>query len=187
MRAILPAALALIVASSSAAAMSAKAYETSGKAVALAMPAFAATLAISKRDWKGLVQLTLVTGLTYGTAYGLKHLVRECRPFAKPCTPGGNNWDSFPSTTSAISSASSSFVWNRYGWEWGLPVFVVSKYSSYALDKAHKNRIWDGLGSMALAWGYNSIFTTRYRQTKGFYTNLDGGPDGTFAQIGYRW
>ncbi len=168
---------------------SAFSYDTSGKAVAYAMPVLAAGITIYKKDWNGLAQLTFVTGLTYLTAYGLKQVVRECRPYAKPCAPGGPGWDSFPSTTSAIASAPSSFVWQRYGWEWGLPMFIVSKYPSYALDKARQNRIWDGLASTGIAWGLNAIFTPRYheRDKPGPYSEFDGMGDGLFATVGYRW
>lgn len=157
------------------------------------MPVIAGGIAVYKKDWKGLAQLTVVTGLTYATAYGLKQLVRECRPYARPCAPGDSHWDSFPSTTSAIAAAPSSFVWRRYGWEWGLPLFIVSKYPSYALDKAKHNRIWDGLASTGIAWGLNAIFTPRYQdpekqQKRGFYSEFDSMNDGgLFASVGFRW
>lgn len=163
------------------------------------MPVVAAGIVAYHKDWKGFAQLTFVTALTYGTAYGLKHLVRECRPYARPCAPGASEWDSFPSTTSAIASAPSSFVWRRYGWGWGLPMFIVSKYPSYALDKSKQNRIWDGLASTGIAWGLNYIFTPHFREKdseeedsekkdrRGFYTNFDGDGGGVFASVGYRW
>lgn len=165
-------------------------YETSGKAVAYAMPAVALGVAAYHKDWKGVAQLTVATGLTYGLAYGLKQLVKSCRPYAKPCAPGGPGWDSFPSTTSAISSAASSFTWRRYGWEWGLPLFVISKYPSYALQKSRQNKIWDGLASTGIAWGVNAIFTTRYKSPyeRGFYSNFDSdGEGGFYGKVGYRW
>lgn len=162
-------------------------WAASGEAVAYAMPAIAVGIATWKHDWTGVAQLTVVTGLTVGTAYGLKQIVRECRPFEKPCSPNGPGWDSFPSTTSALASAPSSFVWQRYGWEWGLPLFIISKYTSYSLDRAKKNRIWDGLASTVLAFGYNEIFTTRYHERRSFYTSLDAGPDGVYASVHYRW
>jgi hypothetical protein len=168
-------------------------YESSGKAVAYAMPAFAAGVAIYKHDWDGLLQLSVTTTLTYATAYGLKQLVRSCRPYAKPCTAGGSGWDSFPSTTSAIASAPSSFLWRRYGWEWGLPAFILSKYPSFALQRAHKNKIWDGLASTAISWGFNALIVSRYQRPlpqyadRGFYSGLDGDTQGVYAQVGYRF
>lgn len=151
------------------------------------MPVIAGGVAIYKRDWKGLAQMTVVTGLTYATAYGLKQIVRERRPW-QPYGDHSYTWDSFPSTTSAIASGPSSFMWHRYGWEWGLPMFIVSKYPSYALQKAKQNRIWDGLATTAIAFGYNEIFTTRYRKERGFSTSLDSTEDGGMhVSLAYRW
>lgn len=172
-------------------------YEDSGKAVALAMPAIAATVAISKKDYKGLAQLTVVTGLTYGTAYALKQIVKSCRPYAKIPSGGcaGGAWDSFPSTTSALASAPSSFMWRRYGWEWGVPMFVISKYPSWSMQKAHKNKLWDGLATTAISFGWNQIFTTRYRkpweveQERGWSSDFSGAEDGHggLASVSYRY
>lgn len=172
-------------------------YQETGRGVAYAMPAVAAGVALYKRDYKGLAQLTVVTGLTYGTAYALKQIVRSCRPYAKIPTGGCANgaWDSFPSTTSALASGPSSFMWNRYGWEYGLPMFVVSKYPSWAMQKAKKNKLWDGLATTAISFGWNQIFTTHYRRPgdrtveRGFFSQFDSTDDGTGGQatVGYRW
>jgi hypothetical protein len=169
-------------------------YKDSGQAVAYAMPVIAAGVTIYKKDWIGLAELTVVTGLTYGAAYGLKQIVKSCRPYAKPCSPGGSGWDSFPSTTSAIASAPSSFLWHRYGWEWGLPMFVISKYPSYALQKSKRNKLWDGLASTGIAWGLNTILTPRYRRSdldrrdrRGYFADFEGEGDGMFVSAGYRW
>jgi len=168
-------------------------YKGTGQATAIAMPVVAGGIAVYHEDWDGLVQLTVVTGLSYATAYGLKHLVRSCRPFAKPCGPDSSNWDSFPSTTSALSSAPSSFVWRRYGWEWGLPMFVISKYPSFAMGRAKQNKIWDGLASTAISWGWNRLITTRWHKPyddyseRGFYSDVDGDSKGVYAQLGYRF
>lgn len=168
-------------------------YEDSGRAVAYAMPAIAVGVALSKKDYKGVAQLAVVTGLTYGTAYALKQIVKSCRPYAKPCTHGGSGWDSFPSTTSALASAPSSFMWGRYGWEWGLPMFVISKYPSWSMQKAKKNKLFDGLATTAISFGFNQIFTTRYhkswdrRYERGFFSEFDGEEDGGVATVGYRF
>jgi len=179
--------LALTLTCHGAWAISNRMWIDSGKAVAYSMPAVAAGVAVYKRDWQGLAELAVVTGLTYGTAYGLKHLVRDCRPFAKPCTHDGGDWDSFPSTTSAISSAPSAFMWRRYGWEWGLPMFVISKYPGFAMDKAKQNKLLDGLAVTAISWGYNAIFTTRYHANRGFHTDLEGDAGGAYVRVAYQF
>jgi membrane-associated phospholipid phosphatase len=170
-------------------------YQESGQAVAFAMPAIAVGVALHKRDYKGIAQLAVVTGLTYGTAYALKQVIKSCRPYAKPCSHGGSGWDSMPSTTSAIASAPSSFMWGRYGWEWGLPMFVISKYPSWSMQKAKKNKLMDGLASTVLSFGFNQVFTTRYHRPgeqvfpeRGWFGDVDGEEDGGVgATVGYRF
>jgi hypothetical protein len=170
-------------------------YEETGQAVAYAMPAVAVSVALHKHDYKGIAQLAVVTGMTYGTAYALKQIVKSCRPYAKIPAGGcaGGAWDSFPSTTSALASAPSSFMWNRYGWEWGLPMFVISKYPSWSMQKAKKNKLWDGLTTTAISFGYNQIFTTRYRRPgdntveRGWFSQFTSEDDAPFATIGYRY
>jgi len=159
---------------------------TGGKMVAYAMPLVAGSIAVWKDDWTGVAQLAVVTTLSVGTAWGIKQIVRERRPYASR-TDYSTGWDSFPSTTSALASAPSSFVWSRYGWKWGLPLFIISKYTSYSLDKARKNRIWDGLASTAISWGYNQVITTRYHPISGFQSDLQAGPNGIYASLNYRW
>ncbi len=61
--------------------------ETAGTAIAIGMPLLASGITAYKHDWTGSAQLVVTTVLTVGTAYGLKQIVKECRPFAKPCTP----------------------------------------------------------------------------------------------------
>ena len=164
-----------------------KNIETAGTAVAIALPLFATGLTVYKHDWRGTAQLFTVTALTVGTAYGLKHLVRECRPFAKPCAPGGPNWDSFPSDTTALASAPAGFLWYRYGWEYGLPAVAASAFVGYSRVDAKKHHWWDTVASAGIALAYNEILTTRYQSNRGFYSSLDGDPQSVYVAIGYRW
>jgi len=162
--------------------------ETAGKVVAIAMPLIATGITVYKDDWTGTAQLFVTTALTVGTAYGLKQIVHECRPFAKPCTPHGGNWNSFPSDTSALASASSGFLWARYGWEYGLPAFAASTFVGYSRVESKRHHWWDTAASTGIAILYNSLLTTRYHPHQyGFYSNLDGDSNGLFAQVGYRF
>ena len=160
--------------------------ETAGTAVAISLPLIAGGITVYKHDWNGTAQLLATTALTVGTVYGLKHLVRECRPFAKPCAPGGPNWDSFPSDTSALASAPADFLWARYGWRYGLPAFVASQFVGYSRVDAKKHHWWDTLASTGISIAYAGIVTTRYHG-RGFYSSLEGDGDGVHASIGYRW
>ncbi len=87
--------------------------ESLGTDIAIALPAVAGGIAIYKDDWTGVAQLGVGTVATVGTAYGLKHVIREQRP-------DKSDYQSFPSDTVALSASGSSFLWARYGWRYGL-------------------------------------------------------------------
>ncbi len=161
--------------------------ETAGTYTAIALPVVAGGIAVWKGDWTGVKQLTAVTVLTVGTVYALKHLVRECRPFAKPCTPGGSNWDSFPSDTAALAFAPAGFLWQRYGWRYGLPAYAAAEFAGYSRVDAKKHHFWDVLASAAISFGYNELITTRFHRQTGFSSDLTAGPSGVYASLNYRW
>jgi membrane-associated phospholipid phosphatase len=160
--------------------------ETAGTAVAVSLPVVAGGITLFKDDWTGTAQLVVSTVLTVGTVYGLKHIVRECRPFAKPCTPGGPNWDSFPSDTSALAFAPAQFLWQRYGWEYGVPAYAAAGFAGWSRVDAKQHHWWDVATSAAISFGYNELITTRYRP-RGFNSAFTASPDGVQAQVSYRW
>ncbi len=161
--------------------------ETAGTYVAIALPLAAGGIAVWQDDWTGVKQLAVVGALTVGTAYGLKHLVRECRPFAHPCGPGGDNWDSFPSDTSALAFAPAQFLWQRYGWQYGVPAYAAAAFVGYSRVDAQKHHFWDVLTSAAISLAYNELITTRYRPHKSLYTAIEASPDGVHMSLNYNW
>jgi len=161
--------------------------ETAGTYVAIALPVVAGGIAVWKDDWTGAKQLAAVTVLTVGTAYALKHLVRECRPFAHPCSHNSPDWDSFPSDTAALGFAPAGFLWNRYGWRYGLPAYAAAEFVGYSRVDAKKHHFWDVLTSAAISFGFNQLITTEYHPSRRFYTDIQASPDGVYASLNYRW
>jgi membrane-associated phospholipid phosphatase len=134
-----------------------KNVETLGTGVAIALPLTAGAIVLFKRDKIGLYQLFWETTLTMGTAYALKHLVREERP-------DGSDFQSFPSDTTALAASGSSFLWGRYGWEYGLPATALTEFASYSRVQARQHRWYDTLASSAIAAGYGYFITTPLQQ-----------------------
>ncbi len=161
--------------------------EKAGKAVAVALPLVAGGITVWKKDWTGTAQLVVSTALTVGTAYGLKQVVKECRPFAEPCTKHGGGWNSFPSDTAAVAFAPAQFLWQRYGWEYGVPAYAAATFVGWSRVDAQKHHWWDVATSFGISLIYNEFITTRYHKRIGFYTNLNAEPGGAFASVGYRW
>lgn len=170
------AACALLLATGSAHATDPNA----GQAVAIAIPVVAGGIALAHDwDWTGVKELTVDTGLTVGTALLLKQIVREQRP-------DGSDWHSFPSDTAALAFAPAAFLWDRYGWEYGVPAYLAAGYVGYERVNSKQHHWYDVAASAAIGWGYSRLITTRYHH-KRFYTNVYASADGAYVDFTYRW
>ena len=134
----------------------ADAVATSGTAVAIALPLVAGGISLYQDDRVGLAQLTVDTAATVGTAFALKHIVHEERP-------NGADDHSFPSETAALAFAPAQYLWDRYGWEYGVPAYAAAIYSGYTRVEAKEHHWYDVAASAGIAFGFSKIFTTRYR------------------------
>ncbi|HWA04071.1 MAG TPA: phosphatase PAP2 family protein [Rhizomicrobium sp.] len=151
-----------------------------GKAVAIALPVAAGGIALLHHwDWEGAEQLAVDTGLTVGTALILKEVVREQRP-------DGSDWHSFPSDTAALAFAPASFLWDRYGWQYGAPAYLVAGYVGYERVQSKQHHWYDVAASAAIGWTYSRLITTRYRHRR-FYTDVYANSDGAYVNFRYQW
>lgn len=175
----LVAALVAMLCSHPAQAAGNKTLTTTGTMVAIALPVVAGGISLYKDDWTGIGQLTLETLATVGTAYALKQVVRERRP-------DGSDWQSFPSDTTALAASGSSYLWGRYGWQYGVPAFAASSFVSYTRVNAKKHHWYDTLASSAIAIGYSQFLVSRYRK-RNFYSSLDASPDGAMVRMTYTF
>jgi len=153
--------------------------ETAGTAVAIALPLAAAGIAAYKRDWNGVVDLGLTTIATVGTAYALKHLVKEQRP-------DGSDFQSFPSDTTALAASGSSFLWARYGWQYGVPALAATAFVGWSRVDAQKHHWYDVTASAALAFGVSKIFTTTYHPA-GMRYGVTPTEGGAYAALSYNF
>lgn len=151
---------------------------TLGDGTAIALPVLAGAVAVYKDDWKGVAQLAAEGILTVGTAYALKNIVRERRP-------DGSDYQSFPSGTTAIAASGSSFLWGRYGWEFGLPAFLATQFVSYTRVQAKEHHWYDTLASSAIGAGYGFLVTTPFKKKYGIDTELAPSPDGAMVHFSY--
>jgi membrane-associated phospholipid phosphatase len=137
-------------------------------------------IAVWKRDRVGLAQLAVEGLLTVGTAYALKNIVRERRP-------DGSDYQSFPSDTTAVAASGSTFLWGRYGWEYGLPATALTEFVSYSRVQARQHRWYDTFASSAIAAGYGYIVTTPFKRRYNIDTSLEAAPDGGLIKLSYAW
>ena len=157
-----------------------KSIETLGTGVAIALPLVAGGIAFYKHDKVGIAQLLVESALTVGTVYGLKNIVREQRP-------DGSDFKSFPSETTALAASGSSFLWRRYGWEYGLPALAATEFVSYSRVQARQHRWYDTLASSGIAAGYSALLGTRFKARTNVDTWVEAAPDGAKVGLAYRW
>jgi len=153
--------------------------ESIGTAVAIALPAIAGGVTLYKSDWMGTAQLTVDTVATVGLAYGLKHVIKEQRP-------DKSDYMSMPSDTSALAFAPAQFLWDRYGWEYGLPAYAAATFVGWSRVDAQKHHWYDVAASAGISFGMSKIFTTRYRP-KGLTYGVAPTDGGMYASLQYRF
>jgi len=151
-----------------------------GKAVAIALPVAAAGISIFKDDLDGGVQLLLVTGATAGTALVLKHFVHEERP-------DHSDNQSFPSDQAALAFAPAAYLWDRYGWQYGVPAYAAAAFVGYARVESKQHHWWDVAASAGIAWTYSKIITTEFHPSRYMYTGISATPDGAYVSLDYHF
>jgi membrane-associated phospholipid phosphatase len=155
--------------------------ENAGTIVALAMPVAAGGISLlHDRDWEGLGEFTESTALTVGTALVLKQIVKERRP-------DHSDFQSFPSDTAALAYSSADYLWDRYGWEYGVPAYAAAMFVGYSRVKAKKHHWYDVLASSAIAFGFNYAFVTRYHQSDRFSVYASATPDEVGLHLAMNW
>src|ERR1700761_3117416 len=153
--------------------------ESIGTDVAIALPVIAGGITLYKDDWMGAAQLTVDTVATVGLAYGLKHVIKEQRP-------DKSDFQSMPSDTAALAFAPAQFLWDRYGWEYGLPAYGAATFVAWSRVDAQKHHWYDVAASAGIAFGMSQIFTTRYR-AKGLTYGVAPTNGGLYASLDYRF
>jgi len=153
--------------------------ESAGTDVAIALPLIAAGITVYKADWTGTAELGLDGFATVGTVWGLKQIVREQRP-------DRSDFHSFPSNTAALAFAPAQFLWDRYGWQVGLPAYAAATFVGWSRVDAKKHHWYDVAASAGLAFGFSKFVTTRYR-APGLYYGAEASPDGGYIHLSYNF
>ena len=153
--------------------------ESAGTGVAIALPLVAGGISLYKDDRTGLAQLPVDTVATVGTAYALKQFVREERP-------DHSDFRSFPSDTSALAFAPAQYLWDRYGWEYGLPAYAAASFVGYSRIDAKKHHWYDVAASAGIAFTFSKFITTEYRNNK-FDYRFSATTQSVSAGISYRF
>ena len=129
--------------------------ETAGDVLMIALPTAAAGLTLGFRDGPGALELGKSAALALGVTYGLKYTIDEKRP-------NGDD-QSFPSAHASISFASAEFVRKRYGWDYGIPAYVVATFIAYSRVESKQHYTHDVITGAAIGIGSSYLFTQPYK------------------------
>jgi membrane-associated phospholipid phosphatase len=169
--------IATLVCSLMSVATSAKAIsEIPGHVVMSALPVTALAIAYFKDDTEGEKQwlrnilanqlLTSLARLGFNeTSWGRR--------------PTGNGYG-FPSGHVAFAASGAAYLEERYGWEYGVPAWLLTGFVAYVRVENDDHRWRDVVASSVLAYGVGKLFVTPQ-----FATHLAPviGPD----FLGLRW
>ena len=72
-------------------------------------------------------------------------IVREQRP-------DKSDFQSFPSDTAALAFAPAQFLWDRYGWEYGVPAYLAAGFVGYSRVDAKKHHWYDVAASAGMSF-----------------------------------
>ncbi|MDR7127999.1 membrane-associated phospholipid phosphatase [Algoriphagus sp. 4150] len=135
-------------------------HKIAGDVLRGAMPALALSSTFIWKDrQKGTYQFSKALAGTFALMYGLKLITNKERP-------NGENNNSFPSGHTSVAFASAAFVQKRYGWEFGIPAYLLAGYVGYTRIEANKHDSVDVLAGAAIGVGISYLFTKRYDEEK---------------------
>ena len=137
--------------------------QKTGDALQFILFGIAVGLTIYNKDGKGAFQLTESMALTLGVTYGLKYTVNEKRP------NGGTH--SFPSGHTSASFSAAEFMRERYGWEYGVPAYLLASFVGYSRVEAHQHYTKDVLAGAGIGILSSFIFTKPF---KGWQVSMEG-------------
>ena len=105
-------------------------------------------------DWDGVLQAGGSIGGTILITQGLKEAFPSRRP-------DGSDNKSFPSGHTSTSFAAAATLHNRYGWEAGLPAYVVASFVGLSRVEARKHRVGDVLVGAAIGTATGHLITRK--------------------------
>ena len=134
-----------------------KQIETSGDILQIALPvaAFSSTL-IWKDDTKPIIQFMKTMSASVIVTHGLKRVIDKERP-------NGGKY-SFPSGHTSCAFTGAAFINKRYGWEIGIPAYILAGYVGWTRVYANKHDYWDVLGGAAIGILSAELFTKKYQK-----------------------
>jgi membrane-associated phospholipid phosphatase len=125
-----------------------------GDVLIYVVPSFAIGMTFGAKDYEGLKQFSESAVVGMGIVTTLKYTVHSTRP--------NGETQSFPSGHAAITFLSAEFLRKHYGWQYGLPAYVVATYVAYSRVQAHEHYIRDVVAGAAIGFASSYFITKPY-------------------------
>lgn len=136
--------------------------ESSGDILQIGIPAiaFGSTLFV-KADDKPHWQFVKAFGTSFVVTHTLKRIIDKKRP------DGG--FHSFPSGHTSAAFTGAAFIQKRYGWEYGIPAYLLASYVGYSRVYADRHDIYDIAAGAAIGIIASYLFTKPYKKNDAIF------------------
>jgi membrane-associated phospholipid phosphatase len=125
-----------------------------GNVLQVLLPVGAGAISLYRDDTEGLWQLTKSELLTAGVTYGLKYSINSTGPNGES--------HSFPSGHASITFSAAQFLQIRYGWEYGVPAYLLAGLTGYSRVSGDYHDWGDVIGGAAIGMVASYWFTTPF-------------------------
>jgi len=126
--------------------------ETIGDYGLYSMPIIAIGTTILNKDTKGLFMYGKSFALNTAVTFTLKEVIRKKRP-------NGEDSESFPSAHTSITFQGAAYLQKRYGWNYGIPAYLIAGYTGFSRVHADKHFIEDVASGALLGILSSYLFT----------------------------
>jgi len=155
-----------------------QAIEDWGHGIQIGLPISALVLTAAQKDKEGAIQLFKSFAVQSASTIILKRTINRRRP-------NGGKY-SFPSGHTSLSFMSATYVWKRYGYQWGIPTTLLAGFVGYSRagidDPVHYYS--DVFAGAAIGILSSYIFT---KKRKGLDIQVDGGASHVGVRLKWRW
>ncbi|NKF22268.1 phosphatase PAP2 family protein [Solimonas sp. C16B3] len=121
-------------------------------------PLIAVGVTLYKGDYQGTKQYAYNFAAVFAATEALKYSVDHTRWGTRP--NGGN--ESFPSGHTSAACSAAAFLSDRYGWQYGAPLYATALFTAYSRVDEHYHHWRDVIAGCALSWGVSKLITTPY-------------------------
>lgn len=162
---------------SGAGTASEQSYKTTSDVLAFSLPVVAAAISVAQDDGSGFLQLAKSEAFTLLSVELLKRATHKTRP-------NGEDDRSFPSGHSAVAFAAAQYMYQRGGWEYGVPAYLAASAVAYSRVRANEHYWRDVLAGAALGIASSYYFTDSRERVR---FSVMFGPRSAYAQIYSSW